>query len=112
MHAEMHAALLRARHPEALGSRGGERPDALHLERDLGMELEAERVLAAAKALHRIGVVGRQQLAARGQLHALAMPLIHFHRPRKPRAAGFGRLDADVADLDLSLRMRPDLAAG
>src|SRR6185312_5258043 len=103
MHAEMHAALLDARQLEALDGPAGERPDALHLERDLGMELEAEGVVAAAKALHRIGVVGRQQLAARRQLHALAMPLIHFHRPREPRAARLGRLDVDITDLDLAL---------
>src|SRR6185503_15759533 len=62
MHAEMDAALLRARHLEALSGR--ERPHALHLERDLGMELQAEGVLAAAEALNRINVVGREQLAA------------------------------------------------
>ena len=35
---------------------------------DLGMELEAEGVRPAAEPLHRVGVVGRQQLAAAGQV--------------------------------------------
>src|ERR1700687_2451693 len=44
VHGEMHAALLGARHLQSLGSR--ERPDLLHLQSDLGMELETESVLA------------------------------------------------------------------
>ncbi|MBL0897983.1 MAG: DUF2950 family protein [Reyranella sp.] len=40
------------------------------------------------------------------------MPLVDLHRPLEPRAAGGGRLDVDIADLDQALGMRADAAAG
>src|SRR6266851_1242085 len=109
VHGEMHAALLGTRHLQPLGSL--ERPDLLHLQSDLGMELETERVLAMAEGLNRIALVGRQQLAAIGDRHALAMPLIDLHRRLEPLATGRGGLDIDIADLDQSLGMRTDSAA-
>src|SRR5688500_5448213 len=51
VHAEMDAALLDAGLFQALRI---ERPDLLHLQRHLGMELEAEGVGAATEALHRV----------------------------------------------------------
>src|SRR6266481_3181198 len=73
VHGEMHAALLGAGKFQTLGSLHG--PDLFHLEHDLGMELEAEGIGPAAKALDWIALVGRQQLTAIGNGHALAMPL-------------------------------------
>src|SRR6185369_16542959 len=81
MHAEMHAALLDAGLLQALRI---QRPDLLHLQRHLGVELEAEGVGTAAKALHRISGVGGQKLAAIRDDHALAMPLVDFHRSLEP----------------------------
>src|SRR5437763_14515643 len=91
VHGEMHAALLCAGKFQTLGSLHG--PDLLHLERDLGMELEAESTRTAAEALDGIAFVGRQQLAAVGDGHALAMPVVDFHRRLEPCRSGFGRLD-------------------
>src|SRR6185437_5025063 len=109
MHGEMHAALLGARRLQALRRLHG--PHALHLERDLGMELEAERARAPAEALYRIALAGGEKLAAVRQGHAFAMELIDLHRALEPAAAGLGRLDLDVAGLDQALRMRADPAA-
>src|SRR6266481_25758 len=95
VHAEMHAALLGAGKFQALGSLHG--PDLFHLERDLGMELEAEGAATAAEALHRIALAGGEQLAAIGDGHPLAMPLVDFHRRFDPVAAGFCRFDAGIA---------------
>src|SRR5712664_758489 len=110
MHGQMHATLLGARQFQALGGFHG--PDLFHLQGDLGMKLEAEGVVAVAKGLDRVGLVGRQKLAARRDPHALAVPLVDLHRRFDPFAAGFGRLDVDVANLDLALGMRAYPAAG
>ncbi len=67
VHGEVHAALLDAGHCFR-------RSEAFSVQisfisrRHFGMELEAEGVGAAAEALHRIGVVGGQQLAAIGDV--------------------------------------------
>src|SRR6266851_3680681 len=110
MHGEMHAALLGAGKFQTLG--GFHCPNLFHLPSDLGMELEAEGVLAVSKGLDRIGLVGRQELAALGDPHALAMPLIDLHRRLEPFATGRSRFDVDVAHLDLAVGMRTDPAAG
>src|SRR5882757_3504510 len=110
MHGEVHAALLGAGKFQTLG--GFHRPDLFHLESDLGMELEAEGILAVPKGLDGIGLVGRQQLTALGDPHALAMPLVDLHRRLEPFAAGSRRLDVDIAHLDLAVGMRTDPAAG
>ena len=110
MHGEVHAALLGAGKFQTLG--GFHRPDLFHLQSDLGMELEAEGVLAVPKGLDGIGLVGRQQFAALGDPHALAMPLVDLHRRLEPFAAGSRRFDVDVAHLDLAVGMRTDPAAG
>src|SRR5205085_6190923 len=108
MHGKMNAALLGAGKFQTLGSRHG--PDLLHLERDLGMKLEAEGIRAATEPLHRVALAGRQQLAAIGNGHAFAMPLVDLHRRLEPHAAGLGRLDIDIADFDAAFGMRRDLA--
>src|SRR5829696_1451129 len=108
VHAEMDAALLDAGLLQALRI---QRPDLLHLQGHLGMELEAEGVGAATEALHRIGVVGGQKLAAVGDMHAFAMPLVDLHRPLEPDTARFGRLDVDIANLDRAAGMGTDTPA-
>jgi len=100
----MHAALLGARRLQALRRLHG--PHALHLERDLGMELEAERARAPAEALYRIALAGGEKLAAVRQGHAFAMELIDLHRRFDPAPTSLGRLDVDIANLDQTLRVR------
>src|SRR5215831_12029436 len=109
MHRQMHAALLGTGKFQSL--RRFQRPDVLHLERDLRMELEAEGVGAAAESLHREDVVGRQQLAAVGKPHAFAMPLIDLHRRLDPVTAHGGGLDVDIAHFGFAFRMGRDAAA-
>src|SRR3990167_2593377 len=109
VHGQMHAALLGTRHLDALGSL--ERPDFLHLQRDLGMKLEPERIATVTEGLHGVAIVGGQQLAACRHLHAFAMPLVDLHRRPDPIAAGLGGLDIDITDLDQPIRMGRHAAA-
>src|SRR5262245_44690435 len=110
VHAEMHAALLGTGKFQTLGSHP--RPDLLHLECDLGVEREAEGIGPAAEPLHRITLVGRQELAAIGNGNAFAMPLVDLYRCLEPLASRFSRLDVDISHFDVPLGMRRDLAAG
>src|SRR5262249_1061406 len=76
-HGQEHPAPLAAGKLQSL--RRFQSPDMLHLERDLGMELEAEGVRPVAERLHRKRVVGGEKLAAARQLHAFSMPLVDLH---------------------------------
>src|SRR6516162_3551763 len=101
--------LLGPRQLHAMGST--DQPPIHHCVRDFGVELQRVAVLVT-KRLHREGLTFGQQLTARGQVEAFAMPLIDVIWPLGADfTTGFRRPDRIIADLSMTFRMRIDAAA-
>src|SRR5262245_62093230 len=83
-------------------------PPVHHRMRHFGMELQ--RIAGTmSECLDREGVAFRQQLAARGQLEPLAVPLVDVVGPiSTDRTSRFGRPDRIVTNLGMTFGVRID----
>ena len=76
------------------------RPAAHHVVRQFGVELEAERRATVLEGLIAERIAFSQQNGARGQIEALAVPLIDVVGPLEELLARLRRPQRIVADLD------------